>query len=376
MPELFELVIEAYPSSLFCNSKIYRKLFLDSLVKQGFHSCLIISDSELSCDSKNIFLKYVSKSALTENHQLFAEKITYINPGNFVSLGLKSLVRDNQACTFGLRLASENANYPYFDSKACLNKSKFFDDNWIDAYEYSGIMTCEKSIFLKVLQYTHLDQELFKSICSSCKPSTSLLGGIVVPNSASENLEKLKLYLSLPIRPCLFLDRDGIINVDTGYPHKRSQLKAIDGIIPIIQWAKNRSWWVVVVTNQAGLAKGIFKEQDYQKFSSYLQTWLTEQGVKIDAWYHCPYHPEGIREDLSFKSLKRKPHPGMILESMASLPIDVEKSLMIGDKESDILYLRGLKTLLIEGRYQLATEQNVPKVNNHERALEYLLSQD
>ncbi|MFK7826027.1 MAG: D-glycero-alpha-D-manno-heptose-1,7-bisphosphate 7-phosphatase [Oligoflexales bacterium] len=370
MQKPFELVIEAHPDSLFCTSKIYRKLYFASLVKQGFHSCIILAEQELSDFDQEFSFKQLTRRAWTENRPPLAEKLIFISDQNFVCLGLKMLLQDSHSCTLGLRLAINNYEYPYFDSKACIVQTRFFDDKWIDAYEYAGVLACESSLFLKIFCSNKSNEEVIRSLTELCTPTTYLLSGFMV----QQDYTQLKSYLSLPIKPCLFLDRDGILNVDTGYPHKHDQFKAIDGIIPIIQWAKSKSWWVVVVTNQAGLAKGVFKEEDYKKFSSYLKSWLAEKEVELDAWFHCPFHPDGKRQDLAFKSLKRKPYPGMVLEAMAQLPINLERSIIIGDKESDVLNIKGLNTLLIEGKYCLQLKNDVPKVRNHEQALRYLQS--
>ncbi|NRA44621.1 MAG: HAD-IIIA family hydrolase [Oligoflexales bacterium] len=372
MQEPVELVVEAHPDSLFCKSTNYRKLFFDALFKQGFHKCYLLTEVEdLDCKHKLSTVR-MSKKAFVQGQFPLADKILFLNAQNFVSFGFNDLLQEKHSFSLGIKIATKNENYPFFDSEACLSTSNFFNAAWVDAYSYAGALVCEKKPFLKALSEAHTDGQLIRLLQSFCHPSSKLLGGFTVDHQVHADLSKLKAYVSQSMKPCLFLDRDGVINVDTGYPHREDQFQPIDDIIPIIEWAKNRSWWVVVVTNQAGLAKGIFNREDYLKFTSLMQNWLTKKQVEVDLWQHCPYHPQGKCEGLSFFSLKRKPYPGMVLEAMASLPIDVKRSLIIGDRESDALRIDGLNALLIEGRYPLDKAQGVPVVKSHKQALQYL----
>ena len=155
------------------------------------------------------------------------------------------------------------------------------------------------------------------------------------------------------LRPCLFLDRDGIIIQDTGYPFRESDLVLIPEVLPLIRWAKQKGWFVIVVSNQSGVARGIFTEQDLETFTEHLKHRLREEGGEPDAWYYCPFHEKGSVEAYKMKSDLRKPRPGLVLKALSDFPIDLEKSIMVGDKLSDVIELDGLKTFLIGGRYPL-----------------------
>lgn len=137
-------------------------------------------------------------------------------------------------------------------------------------------------------------------------------------------------------RPALFLDRDGVLNVDHGHVGNVDRFEWIDGAIETVKAANDEGWLVFVVTNQAGVAKGHYSEDDVLSLHEHMQACLLAEGAHIDEYRYCPYHPEGTVEKYRRTSNDRKPAPGMLLDLMRRWPVDKHRSLMIGDKESDI----------------------------------------
>ncbi len=134
----------------------------------------------------------------------------------------------------------------------------------------------------------------------------------------------------------LFLDRDGVINVDKHHLYKIEDCEFINGIFDICSEAKSQGYLLIVVTNQAGIAKGIYTEDDYFKLKDYIHEEFKKQGCPIDAEYYCPYHTDAVIEKYKKDSFDRKPNPGMILKAQKDFNIDLSESILIGDKESDI----------------------------------------
>lgn len=153
----------------------------------------------------------------------------------------------------------------------------------------------------------------------------------------------------------LFLDRDGIINEDTGYLYKIEDLKFVDGIFDLIKIANLHNLKVVVVTNQSGVGRGYYTESDVNKLHEYMNQEITKNGGNVTMWNYCIFHPEA--EDITLKgdSFHRKPFPGMILDAGSKLAINFDNSIMVGDKKSDYILgdLIG-KTFHLEGNYDLA----------------------
>lgn len=137
-------------------------------------------------------------------------------------------------------------------------------------------------------------------------------------------------------RPALFLDRDGVINVDRGYVSRRADFEWIEGAPAAIAAFNARGWYVFVVTNQSGIARNLYSESDMHTLHEWMQSELAAQGARIDQIYFCPFHEEGENPAYRQDSFDRKPKPGMLLKAMSEFPIKRERSFLIGDKATDI----------------------------------------
>ena len=149
-------------------------------------------------------------------------------------------------------------------------------------------------------------------------------------------------------RPALFLDRDGVINVDYGYVHRPEEFDFIEGIFELVAAANRAGYLVVVVTNQAGIGRGYYSEAQFHALTDWMKTRFNEHGAIIDAVYFCPCHPEHGIGAYRRESAFRKPAPGMLLQAQRELDIDMAQSILIGDKPSDMAAGRaaGVGTLL------------------------------
>ncbi len=137
-------------------------------------------------------------------------------------------------------------------------------------------------------------------------------------------------------RPTAFLDRDGIINVDTGYPHRPDALALTPTAARGIARLNRAGCLVIVVTNQSGVARGMFDLAAVDRFHAAIQERLGEEGAWIDAFYVAPYHPGGTVARFAIDHPDRKPGPGMILTAMAEWPVDRTRAILFGDKASDV----------------------------------------
>lgn len=134
----------------------------------------------------------------------------------------------------------------------------------------------------------------------------------------------------------LFLDRDGVINVDHGYVYRAEQVEFRAGIFELVRQARALGYRVVVVTNQAGIGRGYYTEDDFQRLSAWMLAEFEARGAPLDRIYHCPDHPEFGIGEYRRESTHRKPAPGMLLQARDELGLSLEQSVMVGDKESDI----------------------------------------
>jgi D-glycero-D-manno-heptose 1,7-bisphosphate phosphatase len=138
-------------------------------------------------------------------------------------------------------------------------------------------------------------------------------------------------------RPALFLDRDGVLNEDPGYVHRWEDFRWIPGAREAVAAFNRAGWWVFVVTNQSGVGRGYYAEDDVVRLHARMAESLAEIGAHIDAFYYCPQHPEATLDSYRHPDPPdRKPNPGMILRALAEWPVDREASIMVGDKPSDL----------------------------------------
>lgn len=137
-------------------------------------------------------------------------------------------------------------------------------------------------------------------------------------------------------RAALFLDRDGVINVEKHYVHRIADFDFMDGIFALCQAALARGMAIVVVTNQAGIGRGYYSEQQFHVLSEWMCAQFAAQGVALDKVYFCPYHPQHGVGAYRAESFDRKPNPGMLLRAQAELGLDLARSVLIGDNITDI----------------------------------------
>ncbi len=152
------------------------------------------------------------------------------------------------------------------------------------------------------------------------------------------------------INKALFLDRDGVINIDKKYLYKIEDFEFVDGIFELCKFFQERNYLIFVVTNQAGIARGYYSEDDFKKLTKWMIKTFKNRGINIQKVFHCPHHPL-----LSGECKCRKPKPEMIIKAKNLYNINLSKSVLIGDKKSDIKAGESagiIKNYLIKSTYQ------------------------
>ncbi len=209
---------------------------------------------------------------------------------------------------------------------------------WADGYAWSGILAIRKKLFPE--------------------PQALVLEG---PERVLEGLASTGRLAGLPLgrlwegpsRPALFVDRDGVLIRDTGYPSGRN-VEFLERGFSLVRSAALAGAWIIVVTNQSGVARGFFDENDMEETHEEIRRAYSERGCRIDAFYACTTHPEGTRSDLKSRSVCRKPGAGLILKACRDFPIDLERSLMVGDRETDRIGLPYLPFRLFDPELPLS----------------------
>ena len=138
------------------------------------------------------------------------------------------------------------------------------------------------------------------------------------------------------MQKALFLDRDGVINVDREYVHRVEDFVFIRGVFELTRAAQDKGYLIIVVTNQSGIGRGYYTEGVFASLTQWMLNEFSMRDIHVSKVYHCPFHSEQAIGDYKRDSYYRKPNPGMILRAKDDFELDLSKSILIGDKASDI----------------------------------------
>ncbi len=188
------------------------------------------------------------------------------------------------------------------------------------------------------------------------------------------------------LKAAVFLDRDGVINEDPGYVHLEKDLKLLPDSAKAISLLNQKGLPVIVVTNQAGIAYGMYTEDDLHKFQKVLNEKLEKFGAKINAFYYCPHHAEKGKGKYQINCACRKPKTGMFEQAAKNLNIALKRSFVIGDKWSDVIpgQTLGCKTIMLKtGHGQKEAKKPSPSGrqfdymadNLYQAVIEYILKE-
>ena len=217
----------------------------------------------------------------------------------------------------------------------------------------SGIYLFDHSVFEHVSESCSLEQAVLPRLAEAGDLGGVVLDGYFRDIGLPEDLvaagEELPRQL---LRPAVFLDRDGVINVDHGWVGTRDRFEWADGIFPALQHLTDRGCHVFIVTNQSGIARGHYSEDDLDGLMRWAIETIRAHGATIDDWRYCPTHPEAPLLQYRAESARRKPGTGMIDELVAAWEIDRTRSFLFGDQPSDIAAgeAAGLQTSLVRDR--------------------------
>jgi D-glycero-D-manno-heptose 1,7-bisphosphate phosphatase len=142
--------------------------------------------------------------------------------------------------------------------------------------------------------------------------------------------------LTSPLPKAVFLDRDGVINKEVNYLSEISEFEFIPGIFETCKAFQDSGFKLIVITNQSGIARGYYTAEQFHVLDQWMRQQFLEQGIQISATYFCPHHPSLGIGQYKQECFCRKPNPGMILSAVAEHQLDLSKSLLFGDKLSDI----------------------------------------
>lgn len=264
-----------------------------------------------------------------------------------------ALLQVEDCSRYGSVELDENGAIKNFLEKSKLKKSGLIN---------GGIYVFDSKIFANfVLEKSFsFEADFLAKHLSILKPQGFVTKKYFIDIGVASDYAKAQVELPQLTKNCaLFLDRDGVINVDLGYVFEIEKFHFIDGIFELCARAQELGFLIIVATNQAGIAKGFYSEEQFLKLTKWMENEFEKRGIKIAKTFYCPFHVEGKIAKYRQNSNDRKPNAGMLLAAIDQFNIDPKKSIMIGDKESDML---AAKKAGISKAFLISCEQKFPKV--------------
>jgi D,D-heptose 1,7-bisphosphate phosphatase len=217
----------------------------------------------------------------------------------------------------------------------------------------AGVYVINRSVVADIKHLpASLEQNVFPALATRGALHGTSYRGYFIDIGIPDDFARANLELNDRLRrPAVFFDRDGVLNHDSGYTFEASKLIWIDGAREAVKAANDAGYFTFVVTNQSGVARGMYQESDVQALHRWMADDMATVGAHIDAFEYCPDHPEGTIERYRRASDRRKPGPGMITDLLGRFPVDLVNSILIGDKPSDLeaAHAAGLEGHLFSG---------------------------
>ena len=307
----------------------------------GTAGCLLLSEDYLS----DYFLVTNGDSILDFNYLSLWDNL---DESSFICKIALRYVKDSQR--YGQVILHKNSSFIKEFSEKSLEKNSAGLVN-------GGVYLLNK----KILSYIEkkqcsIEQDIFPKLVKNNKILGAKFEGffidIGIPSTYKSVQNEINLFL---YKPAVLFDRDNTLNRDHGYTFKIADLEWLKGAMEFIRKCNDIGKYVFVVTNQAGVAKGKYKETDVQKFHDEMQLQLNQIGAHVDEFVYCPHHPDGVISKYKKKCNCRKPESGMLEYLKNKWYVDWEKSFLIGDKQSDIQAAEkfGIRGLLFENSFDL-----------------------
>ena len=340
------------PMAIF-NKKPFLEYIIQSYSKYHFNKILILTGYR----SYEIFKKFEHKDynftkikciketkpmgtggALNVLKKNKVKDFVLINGDTYLEVDLNRLIKSCSKNSCGSITLIKNKSYKTNNKLATmgLEKNKIVykkNNNLMNG----GVYFFKKSIFKYIKnKNSSLEDEILPELINKRKISGLITKNFFLDIGTPDNFNKAKnlLYKNC-VKPAAFLDRDGVINYDKGYVHKIKNFKFKPGVIDGLKLLRNKNYYIFIITNQAGIGKGIFSELQFYKLHKYLKKILQKKNIYFDDVNFCPYHPEAKIKKFRKKSDLRKPGNLMIKQIMGKWHINQNKSFMIGDQISD-----------------------------------------
>jgi D-glycero-D-manno-heptose 1,7-bisphosphate phosphatase len=290
--------------------------------------------------------------ALVHARELLHERFLLLNGDSFFDFNILDLVSRANSDLVHMALRADVAGDRF--GRVVLDRDRFRSfiapGRGATGPVNAGIYVIDRSIIAGIDRLpASLEQDIFPALAAEGAMGGTAYRGYFIDIGIPEDFARADAELNQRLRrPAVFFDRDGVLNHDSGYTFETHRLKWIDGAREAVKAVNDTGYFAFVVTNQSGIARGLYEEHHVQSLHRWMADEMATIGAHIDAFEYCPDHPEGTIERYRRVSDRRKPAPGMITDLLGRFPVDTDRSILIGDKPSDLeaAHAAGLKGYL------------------------------
>ena len=208
----------------------------------------------------------------------------------------------------------------------------------VDGPINGGIYVLSRAVVEAIPQgKVSLEGEMFPGLAAQGRIHGQIFDSYFIDIGVPDDFERAQVELPRRTRrPAVFFDRDGVLNRDIGYLHRPEEVEWLEGAKNAVRLCNDAGYFVFVVTNQAGVARGFYGEEDVHRLHAWMNAELADQGAHVDAFEYCPHHPEGVEGPYRRSCRRRKPEPGMLEDLLSAWPVDKDNSFLIGNMQSDL----------------------------------------
>ena len=273
---------------------------------------------------------------------------------DFNWLDLVPFCADRPHCLVGMALRSNADTSRYGVVECDAGRVTGFSERggWTNGIINGGVYLLSRDILDSLPETGSLERDVLPSLAAQEQVYGRIYDGFFIDIGTPESFAAAEeLVRRNKRRPAVFFDRDGALNVDHGYVHRIEDFKWIAGAIDAVKLANDRGFYVFIVTNQAGVASGFYSEEQLRTLHDYMQRTLRAHGAHLDDIRYCTHHANERIAIYAGSSTQRKPEPGMIFDLFEHWPIDRKNSILIGDKQNDMISAEraGIRGYLFRG---------------------------
>jgi D,D-heptose 1,7-bisphosphate phosphatase len=258
---------------------------------------------------------------------------------NLLDLMTKAASRRHHLVTFALRWVADASRYGLVALDEDGQVTSFAERPPVPCggLVNGGVALCRRGILDHLSPMCSLEGEIWPRLASMHLAGGQAYSGYFIDIGVPADFARSDLEVTRRLRrPAVFLDRDGVLNCDLGHVGSLDRFYWIEGAKEAVKFLNDSGFFTFVVTNQAGIAKGYYLESDVVELHRWMQGELNSIGAHLDDFRFCPFHPDAKLLSYQRDSSWRKPGPGMLLDLVASWPVQLDSSFLVGDKQTDL----------------------------------------